>query len=404
MYQKKLVKYVVSLDNNGKYQGISSYNNGGGKQMNVPVIRRNGILPCLLADNAAYILGLDPKNAKKAQEAHQSFKELIHRCAAEIPIVQTVATFLDSPPDSNALLKDLGIASKDFDYLGRIVFEVNGTQLVDLPEIQRFWAQINASQDEQRTECLVCQESKIPVEKLAITISGIPGGQASGVSLISAYEPAFWSYGLSVSLNSPMCEECATSCTNALNSLIESKETRLYVSTKIKKKEEENGGTEKVSLFTGSSIYLFWSKNPEEAFDINRSISEAKSEDVGRLFSSHWKGQRAEIEDDDPFYAAHISARSGRIILRDWTETTIGLAKHNLQRYFHLQGLIISSGEERWFPLWHLALATVRDAKDDPQPIVGKSLIRCALRGEALPLSLLPIVLNRRLYPDWWYT
>lgn len=392
MYQKKLVKYVISLDSNGEYQGISAYNNGDGKQMNVPVIRRNGVLPCLLADNALYILGIDPKNAKKAQEAHQAFKGLIRQCAAEIPIVQAVANFLDNLPGIDTLFRDLGIAQKDFDYLGRIVFEVDDVSLIDLPEIQRFWAKINASQDDNKAQCLVCKELRTPVEKLSTTIGGIPGGQAAGVSLISAYEPAFWSYGLSTSLNSPMCEECAIKCTNALNSLIESKNTRLYVLTKLKKKGGENTEEKFANLYTGSSIYLFWSKHAEDAADFNRIISEAQPEDIAALLTSHWKGKQQEIEDTSAFYAATISARSGRIILRDWMETTIDSARDNLQRYFHLQGIMTSSGE-RWFPLWHLALATIREG--DPQPIVGTSLIRCALRGEALPIALLPIVLNR---------
>jgi CRISPR-associated protein Csd1 len=339
-----------------------------------------------------YILGIDPKNPKKAEEAHQAFKGLIRQCAAEIPIVQAVANFLDNLPSIDTLFRDLGIAEKDFDYLGRIVFEVDGDQLIDLPEIQRFWAKINASQDENKAECLVCRESKTPVEKLSTTIGGIPGGQAAGVSLISAYEPAFWSYGLSTSLNSPMCEECATKCTNALNSLIETKNTRLYILTKLKKKGGENTEEKFANLYTGSSIYLFWSKYAEDAADFNRIISEAQPEDIAALLTSHWEGKQQEIENVSAFYAATISARSGRIILRDWMETTISSARDNLQRYFHLQGVITSSGE-RWFPLWHLAMATVREG--DPQPIVGTSLIRCAIRGEALPLALLPIVLNR---------
>ena len=392
MYQKKLVKYVVPLDGNGDYRKIVALNNGDGLQMNVPVIRRNGVLPCLLADNAAYVLGIDPKNAKKAQEAHQAFKELTRQCAAEVPIVQAVVSFLDNLPSIDILFGDLGIAEKDFDYLGRIVFEVDDVSLIDLPEIQQFWAKINTSQDENKAECLVCREMRTPVEKLSTTIGGIPGGQAAGVSLISAYEPAFWSYGLSTSLNSPMCEECATKCTNALNSLIETKNTRLYVLTKLKKKGGENTEEKFANLYTGSSIYLFWSKHAEDASDFNRIISEAQPEDVAALFSSHWRGKQQEIEDTSAFYAATISARSGRIILRDWVETTIDSARDNLQRYFHLQGIMTSSGE-RWFPLWHLALATVREG--DPQPIVGTSLIRCALRGEALPLALLPIVLSR---------
>lgn len=390
MYQKKLVKYVISLDNNGYYQGISAYNNGNGKQMNVPVVRRNGVLPCLLADNAAYILGLDPKNAKKAQEAHQAFKELIRQCAAEVPIVQAVVSFLDNLPGIDTLFKDLGIAQKDFDYLGRIIFEIDGVDLVDLPEVQQFWAKINTSQDENKAECLVCGKVRTPIEKLSTTIGGIPGGQAAGVSLISAYEPAFWSYGLSTSLNSPMCEECATKCTNALNSLIETENTRLYVPVKLKRRETEE--EERANLYTGSSIYLFWSKNPEKASGMNALISAPKPEKVRAFLLSYHTGTPMH-RDMTPFYAAIISARSGRIILRDWTEITLSDVQDNLKDYFHLQELVMSSGESRWFPLWHLALATVREG--DPQPLVGTSLIRCAIRGESLPVTLLPIVLNR---------
>src|SRR2546430_890081 len=212
MYQKKLVKYLISLGSDGRYQEISVLNNGNGLQMNVPIVRRNGVLPCLLADNAMYVLGLDPKNPRKAQEAHQAFIKLTRQCAEEIPLVQAVVDFLDNPPDTDTLFRDLRIDPKNFDYLARIIFEFDGAQLIDLPEVQQYWARINTSQDDKKTQCLVCQEKRPPVEKLSTTIGGIPGGQASGVAIISAYEPAFWSYGLSASFNSPMCEKCATSC------------------------------------------------------------------------------------------------------------------------------------------------------------------------------------------------
>jgi CRISPR-associated protein Csd1 len=373
MYQKKLVKYLISLSREGRYLKTIPLDDKG-ISMNVPIVRRNGIQACLLADSAAYVLGLNPRDPEKAQEMHRKFKALTDHCAqmTKDPIVGAVLHFLDT---LNIEKLDL---PEPFDYIARITFEVDGVKPINLSEIQRYWAKASSSEDpnEQMMECLVCKEPRPPVEKLSITVSGVPGGQASGVALVSSYEPAFWSYGLLRSHNSPMCEDCATRCTNALNGLLGNKETHLY---------------------TGGLVYLFWAKEQESPFSWVSLFSESKPDEVQALFKSHWEGdKRATKNDLSPFYAAVLSGRSGRIVLHDWMQTTLAKAQENLENYFILQHLETTSGKERWFPLWALIKATIRpEIKQEAPPYVGQSLLHFALHGGKLPISLLTLVLGR---------
>src|SRR5207244_11722956 len=110
---------------------------------------------------------------------------------------------------------------------GNITFKVEGVYPFKQDSVKSYWAKKAAAADNtgQMMQCLVCGEMKPPVERLPIVIKGIPGGQATGLTLISANAADFESYGLNASLIAPTCVVCGERFGNALNELLRREET-----------------------------------------------------------------------------------------------------------------------------------------------------------------------------------
>ena len=100
--------------------------------------------------------------------------------------------------------------------------------------------------------------------------------------------------------------------------------------------------------------------------------------------------------DDTAFYGLALSANGGRVVIRDWINTTIGTVKKRLAHWFADQQIVsISGGDPRPFGLYALAAATVRDPKKELSPSTSSTLLRAALTNTPLPFSLLILSLRR---------
>ncbi len=218
MYQEVHIRYIIRINEDGRKPQLidcATSTNKGGKKLPVPTRIRSSTAnrPILFADNAEYTLGIPRKNATigVVHQHHRCYQEMVEECAITThePAVEAAMRFLatSSPESPGFTLPD------DFDLNARFTFEVFfGTQPIrpiDLPAVRRFWANKVAPGDaSQLMQCLVCGEERPPVSRLPIKIHGIPGGQSSGMALISANEPAFESYGLEESRIAPTCEAC----------------------------------------------------------------------------------------------------------------------------------------------------------------------------------------------------
>jgi CRISPR-associated protein Csd1 len=376
MYQNVPIRYIIRLDRDGRQPQVidcASAENKRGKSMPAPdCVRSSADRPILLADHAEYTLGI-PRKGKSSEDAgrrHRPYVELIADCAVatrELTVV-AVMRFL-SELESGTL--ELPV---DFDASERITFEVEGVRPIDLPSVRAYWAGKAAAGDiTQPMQCLVCGETRPPVARLPIQIKGIPGGQQTGMALISANASAFESYGLKESRIAPTCEECGQRFGNALNTLLRQSETHLVIPP---------------------VAYIFWTREPTQ-FSFGSMLARTNATEVQQFLTSLWRGKQAYL-DTTPFYAAAFSASNARIIVRDWLETTLGEAQRHLGRYFMLQRIIDGSGEPRWFSLWRLANATINtEGKEKPAPHVAQALLRMAFYGGPLPRWLLYQVVRR---------
>ena len=391
MYEHKPVRYLIELDADGRLSlpelvdtaDPSTTRAKRGKVLAVPNVQRSGTKapPLLLCDNAQYVLGLskgggDPSTAARC---HDEFIRLVERCAesTELPLVRAVLRFLRSAGPRQ--LRE----AEDIDQTAWITFRVDGEIPVQSVPIQEFWAkEVALPEDSPRMQCLVCGSIRPVLSRAQLLIKRVPGGQYSGVAMISANAGgvgspnAFESYGLENSLIAPVCERDAERFTKAASSLL---------------------ADDARSVRFDNIAYVFWTREPEAEFSFGPMITQPTATQVKELYESTYKareGATKAVGDDSAFYAAALSGSGGRAVVRDWIDTTVGKAKAHLARWFDLQRITAGADVGDPLSLRQIAEATMprrRGAKhpDQPPPNITRSLLRTALMGGPLPHDLL---------------
>lgn len=388
MYAVTPIRWVIELDWEGGFKGVSEAA-GFDLEKNRPyvktflapaVVRSSAIKPKLFADNPEYVLGTSLEGDEvegRAGRRHDAFKRLAARCASETSLPEAIAvkSFYASYSPGDLSLPD-GFKAGD-----QFTFRVEGVYPIDLPGVREFWAEVTSELSDLdeafENQCLVCGEVQQVVERQPVRIKGIPGGQTSGASLVSANAPAFESYGLDASYTAPICHECGERFGNALNELIADKKTHVTV---------------------GPTVYVCWTRG-KRRYNLAGLLSDPDPEDVSRFMAEMTLDRKHLLNDDSRFYCAALSASGGRVVVRDWLVTTLGQVRRNLTRYFRLQALVERDG--LYGPpmrLSELASTTVYNADTLP-PNVPMMLLRFALNGGELP-SYLAVQALRRVRAD----
>ena len=385
-YGKVKLHWLVELNSNGtlKENGFTKLDKDDPRRTLPDFIKTSGVKPKLLADNGEYVLGIGRANspAGKVAERHRQFKALVQKCAdvTQEASVQAVAKFLAVwEPE-----RDKEKLPKDFDPAQVVTFRVGLTIPADAtPEmqaVQRFWADYTIGSEAEsgsrpQMQCLVTGKNGMVEERLPVKIKGVPDGQTAGTSLVSANAAPFTSYGLSNSLTSPIFREAGEGFAKALNHLIATEDSRLYM---------------------GPIVYAFWTRQPSE-YDFWNDLKEDQPEEVKNLYKSALTGDRR-YDEPNQFYALALSASGGRAVVRDWIETSIPAAMQNLVRWFEAQEIVNPYGEfseKRYLSIRNLSNSLYRDPKKEAIARVPTLLVQSALKGIPLPTDLLAQVVRR---------
>jgi CRISPR-associated protein Csd1 len=383
-YLETSIRYIIELDEAGQLLGVIDQGQGvnarekAGKRMFAPTVGRTvGVKAKLLADIGEYTLGIarDPTKQVRVNQAHAAFLALVRSCATATreSTVIAVQTFLER----GAELGDHRPA--DYDPGLVVTFRVAGVLPIDLPSVRAFWSgdgdadtdSISDATSDSAAQCLVCGKMRPPLKVLAYKWKGIPGGQTSGLALISANADAFESFGLKQSLIAPTCAECGELFSKAANDLLGNESTRVRI---------------------GPVAYVFWTRE-QSAFQWATMLTDPDPQEVKVLLTAAQRGQRAAAmmakERQGRFYAAAFSASGARVVVRDWLDMTVGEAQDHLARYFRLQELAgLDGAEAPPLKLVALAGATVRELKDLTARTT-KTLLSVALGGGPVPKDLL---------------
>lgn len=369
MYAPTPIRWIAELDLDGTFKGYVQTSGGGkkdrGQIMTAPLIQRtSGVKPNLLVGDLQYVFGKakEGKKAERAVECAHAFRQLIEEAykATGIRLLEPIVDFLASAPAPPA----------DMEADDQITFRVGGCLPFEEKALQAFWAARNQPKG-AAMKCIGCGTMAIPAEVHPIKIKKIPGGQTSGVSLISANSDAFESYGLKRSLIAPTCQRCAEAYGKALQHLIDGEST---------------------SLVAANVRYIFWTKK-ETPFNPAVFLRDPDPGEVKKLIQSAFSGKRAQV-DATEFYAASLKGSGGRLVVMDYLETSLENAQRNLARFFRLQEIMDLKGESRFHGIFPLASSLYQSA-NNISPTVPKALMRFALHGGAMPRNLLFLAVNR---------
>ncbi len=404
------VPIIIKIADDGRYLGIETRHGettvpqkngppktqrGRGKELAVPKAHGSTATSGFaryFADTLARVLPIpvEPQNEKKSEASRDTFWRQMGEAATASgdPALKAVVNFGRSLFADEKLADQVraGIADIKPGPGDRCTFAFSsdeGFTILDRPEVQAWWRKFYARFDESRQSegprgiCQVTGEFGPVATVHATKLSRIPGGIASGVSLVSNDKQAFESYGLEKAVNSAIGYRAADGYTRAIQFLIDEKSQRTKVNA-------------------GGTVFLFWGRQKGEIDDLLNCLDGSDASLVAKLFESARGGREANVADENMFYCLALSGNAARAVARDYLESPISEAKENLRRWFNDLRVVNRDGSEliTTFPLWQLALATALNS-EAIAPTTAPQLLNAALQGQMLGENILAACLRR---------
>ncbi len=384
-YTEGPIKWMIDLDGDGNLLGFTKMAetdraSDRGRRMYhpaTPVQRASQVEAQLLADKTDYVLGFVPddvseRTANRIGDCHEAFLELLQACSEDTDedAIRAVITYLQDNLQEADFPEDLQRGDT-------LTFRVDGQILVDAESIREHWAACVAEDlaerggDEQT--CLVCGRTAPIADRHPGKVKRVPGGQSVGCAIVSANASAYESFGLDAALIAPTCWNCARDYALVLTEFLASDRHSFRISDQI--------------------AYVFWTREDSD-LSVATLLSEPQPEDVRALLESVEDGRRRATGSADDFYALALSGSGGRVVIRDWLETTVEAAERNIARYFRAQQIADPDGQPGE-PLKLMALmgalipSVGRNPWDQLPPNLASDVIRAALTGGNLPDQLL---------------
>lgn len=413
-YSAQKVSFCVLLNPDGSLSAIQDERDTTGKK---PLARLlplpgqakpsgQGLNPCFLWDNSAYLLGYKPEdeNPERTAKAFAAFRErhLALESTLADPGFTAVCTFLRAWTPAHALEHKAQL--DDFAATGFGVFRLVGEDAYvhDRPALAAFWERIElaADPDAPRGQCLISGETNVPLAQLVEpAIKGVKDAQPAGGKIISFNCEAFASYGKTKddqALNCPISQASAFRHATALNALLAGPQSRLH----------------RVQI--GDATTVFWTGAPtvtESLFAAFLDGHTPESEDLaqdetlrarlGTFFEVLRTGGGRTLDrlTDDattPFYVLGLSPNQARISVRFWHAGTLGSLVDHLRDHYDALRIVRPPGPHNpEFPAaWQLLRQTGRESKDI-SPLLAGPFLRAVLTGAPYPPTLASAVIAR---------
>jgi len=392
-FSRQKIAFIVVVEKNGKLVDIQDARQQKGtklvpQMMIVPGGAKpsgQGINPCFLWDNSAYMLGYKPGDDKpdRTLQTCEAFRNRHLDLEKDIGDEQftAVCMFLKTWNPANEIAKKLDEIGTGFG-----VFRVQGeTGFVhERPKIKQWWlSRLNNTDTsgEIVAQCLITGELAAIARVHEPKIKGVGGAQSSGASIVSFNFDAAESYGRSQSYNAPVSGQATFAYCVALNRLLDSPQ-RLRI---------------------GDTTTVYWTEKPSPIEDIFGRVMDSNSAEDGATRTQlhsimnliRQGGYPNEFgKPDVPFFVLGLSPNAARISVRFWYESTVGEMVEKLHLHFSdLQ--IAGSDRDQEFPAaWQLLNQTARESKDIP-PMLAGALMRSILNGTPYPEAMFAAILRR---------
>jgi CRISPR-associated protein Csd1 len=369
--------------------------------------RTSGNFAYFLTDKSEYALGALPSNddpvdrsAEMLATRFSLFRERVRSCADATQDEGALALFtaLERVADGRHRI-DLPEDCAPNDLFAFVYAPDGDVLLHDRPLIRQYWAEQRALRpdgDGARFQCVVTGET-MPAPGNFPKVKRVPGGTSSGVAPVSFNAPAFESYGFKSNENAPISRAAAEAAATALD--------RLLHPSYPDPKPEHEGRTlpARHVRLSADTVVCYWADRDDAFIDVFAPLLEvADPQLVGESYQSVWRGRPVAIDDTATFYALTLSGAQGRMIVRDWFETSVGNVAANLALHFADLRIARNTPTPKGktlspqLPLRALLGALAPFGKADAIPAnLAADTIHAALHGTPYPLSLLQRAIER---------
>lgn len=405
-FSRQSISFALVLNPDGTLHGIEPRtDDSSGKPRSVSMVvpgqskpPGSGINPCLLWDNATYMLGHVPEGrelewAAKRFEAFRN-RHLALREVIDAPAFQAVCTFLDTwkPADLVDRPDIEPLAGPGF---GVFSLRTETRYVHQTKAVQAYWREQLAgdpADEEASAMCLVTGEIA-PIARLhEPKIKRVAGAQSSGATLVSFNEKAYDSLGKSQGDNAPVSQRAAFAYATALNALL-------------------NDDKHRVTL--GDTTCVFWSDAPDSdapdavaealgvypGFELPKDDGESTRSALHDFLDRFRQGKdgddTAPLRDETAcFYILGLAPNAARISVRFWHQCTIKELAERLADHLTNLNVVSDRPDPRPLTVWQLLRETARESKDIP-PLLGGAITRAILLRTKYPDAMIAAIWRR---------
>jgi CRISPR-associated protein Csd1 len=358
--------------------------------------------PAFLVDNAVFVLGVDlspdQRAAKREGECdrrREAFAALARSCATVTSdeALKALIRFLENRPALAAAVDGLKAKAYESNYLIAFKYQPEGQYIHLRDNVRGYWLAARAAAektgDATNVQCLVTGKEAAPVDKHDF-LKGVPGGNASGVSLVSFNSNAFESLGWNRNENAPVSREAMQAYTTALNRL-------------LRKDFPKPGGQAGECLpnqsyrLTADEMALWWAADDDGG--LGNSVEKAFNPpaDLGWIkdfLARTWTGGAVrDRTGKTPFYLLVLSGAQARATIRRFQVSTVERVWSSLKAYL----LDVRNDDTKSVPPLFSLLRTmaVRGESDSIPKNTSGELYEAILTGRAFPESVLEACVRR---------
>jgi CRISPR-associated protein Csd1 len=373
--------------------------------------RTRAAIAAFMCDKSEYAFGLavpssgsTPRDPEELKARASLFRSQVELCVAKTGDIGATAllqalTSLADGTQTLALPSDC--ASND---LFAFVYQPDIDLCVhERPAVAAYWKTLRNEDDAPiSSDGFTCLVTGVPVSEPANfpKVKRVPGGMTSGVPLVSFNSPAFESYGWKGNENAPISRAAAEACSTALERLIHPafpNPSPDHQGETLKPRNVRLGSTTLVTYWASSEA----ANEEVDMFGVALNSS-GDPEIVGELYRSWRKGHRTAIEDTTRFYALTLSGAQGRMVVRDWFETSLATAQNSLADYFDDLRIVRNTPAPRDRPLSPIpaldaligSLAPFGNQNEVPVSLAA-AFVSAAIRGTPFPIAVLQRALER---------
>lgn len=388
-YTSENVRWVFEISDEGKLLHVHPFTDDQSegsvvtRTMAVPEhTTRSGTkpIPFFLCDTAAYFAGLDEKRGIEKFKAAKDLHEAILNGCSDVGAQAVLKYFSQEHPldgVDESIVMELGESS------GFVVFQLASDVgwLHQRSGVRSAWSAYCAKPDDDEVlgQCSATGE-RGPIERLFPQVTGIPGAQSAGASLVSFNCDSFASYGKKQTYNASISRVAALDAGSALRYLFRDEQHRMRF---------------------GDTTILFWTDRPASTEEgLFRAIlggRTAEDSAVVERLRNYFADMRAGrgLEDLDlatRFYILGLSPNAARLSVRFFSVDSLDNITRNFG--FYLRDIqMVGCDKTSIFSLMRQS-AVLGDLKNMPYTLVH-SCADAMLKGTPFPRMLYMSMLTR---------